>query len=263
MKKSTRRSIVAIAITLLTSSAAADSIGEIFTSNSEWEMFVDGWQGTAVVKKHSTQRRENRNNNTFSSIYTIDFKWQKHDRKMVIREDQTGKRTVEFSVRAPNGDTIKGQGALSDFVVKVMAGTTQTVANGGSTTGAWYAKRIKEGRAARTGNAVSSESKLKTKAVIDMAPQIASSCRLTVSVSGTPQDVKSIWVQPDGDRTKSKEYAIGSNGRFNGSVPSGALTVTLVAKGKVSLVGEGLAQRIQCPPGGQKSIAARVDGISE
>ena len=257
MTYSRHLAIVAMTLFLVCTNAQADSLASIFSAGSEWELYVDGWQGTAVI---DSKTRTARNPSSGNITRTVTFTWKGKTGKMTINEDaSTGQRKVSLDVVTPDGLAVSATGNVSDYVVKVTAGTTTSNVDGKETYGAWYAKRTQAGKTASSNTSSSSTfGSADKKATV--APVAQARCTLTGQVSGQLADVQGVWVKDSSGNSSVEQLR--SGGEFTASVAAGQVQVTVVAKGKLDLSGSGLSQTVDCPPGGGKSIAANVTGVT-
>ena len=236
--------------------ALAQSLTSVFAKESEWQLFVDGWDGAMTIKSMIPKQTSDG-----KLEITSDVTWFKMPSQLkVVAYPGNVRRDVEFVVASPDGERFTLTGRLAHGRVPVMAGTSRSERNGSIRYGSWYAKRTKAGvpLGQDSGEASASSS---FQAVAD--PIRMSGCSLSGQVTGDLQYVQGVWLRAADGKSTMIEVSVADNGRFQKNIAAGSYKVAVVAKGKIGLRGSGLEHQFECAANQSHQIRANVTGITE
>lgn len=236
--------------------AHAQSLTSVFAKDSEWQLFVDGWDGVMTIKSMIPRQT------TDGKLeITSDVIWFKMPSRLkVVEYPGNVRRDVEFVVASPDGERFTLTGRLAHGRVPVMAGTSRSERNGSIRYGSWYAKRTKAGVPLGQ-NSGDSNASSSFQAVTD--PITMSGCSLSGQVTGALQHVQGVWLRAADGKSTMIEVSTGSNFHFKKNIAAGSYTVAVVANGKIGLRGSGLEHQFECADNQSYQIHANVTGITE
>jgi len=236
--------------------ALAQSLTSVFAKESEWKLFVDGWEGTMTIKSMVPKQTSDGKLEIHSDVTWFNMP----SRLKVVGFPGNARRDVEFVVASPDGERFTLTGRLAHGRVPVIAGTSRSERNGSVKYGSWYAKRTKAGVpiGQNTGDSNASQS---FQAVAE--PGVMSGCKLSGQVTGALQYVQGVWLRAADGKSTMIEVSAGSNFHFQKNIAAGSYKAAVVANGKVGLRGSGLEHQFECAANQTYDIRANVTGIEE